>query len=217
MFIEDRLGKLFIFLSNRLMNYRKHKIVAIVFLAIIFLGINYFEYISKQIKYVFQKSNLTSDRTLNDGPSGAVEKDKPSTIWIESIGVEAPLTYPQKESEEEFQKFLQDGVAHYPNTALPGQPGNVFLFGHSSDLIFAKGNYKTVFALLPKVKEGEIIKVSDPQGNLFSYKISGTKVVSPKDIQYLDQDYEKKSLTLQTSYPVGTALKRFLVFAELVE
>jgi len=41
--------------------------------------------------------------------------------------------------------------------------------------------------------------------------------VSPKDLSVLDQqNFQKKFLSLQTSYPIGTALKRFVAVAELL-
>src|SRR5438552_3712454 len=63
----------------------------------------------------------------------------PNLLLIPSLGIKAPVGYPEKTDENEFQNFLQNGVVHYPGTALPGQPGNVYIFGHSSDYIWSKG------------------------------------------------------------------------------
>lgn len=144
------------------------------------------------------------------------KKTKPNSLTIPSLGIVAPILYEEEVSEEKFQLALQKGVVHYPNTAKPGQPGNVYIFGHSSDYAFAKGNFKTVFALLPKIEIGQQIYISNETGDNFVYKVTEKLAVNPTETKYLDQNSNKEQLlTLQTSYPIGTALKRYLVIAEL--
>ncbi len=71
--------------------------------------------------------------------------------------------------------------------------------------------------LLETVPTGESWTLSDREGNLYIYKVIKTKVISPNDLSVLNQETDgKKILTLQTSYPIGTALKRFIVIAELI-
>jgi sortase (surface protein transpeptidase) len=75
--------------------------------------------------------------------------DPSPKIIINGIGVNAPVIYDQKTVDEgAFQLALRDGVVHYPGTALPGQPGNVAIFGHSSGQVWAPGNYKFFFTHL---------------------------------------------------------------------
>jgi sortase A len=141
-----------------------------------------------------------------------------STLWIPSLGIEAPVVEPASADERAYQEALRDGVVHFPGTAAPGEPGNVYLFGHSSDYVWAKGRFKTVFALLTSIEAGDLVTLSDAAGRPFRYRVTGTKVVAPDDLSVLDQgDGSRRLLTLQTSYPLGTALRRFIVLAELVE
>ncbi len=143
----------------------------------------------------------------------------PNTVYIPSLNIKAPIIFvdEEKSTEAEFQKALQNGVVHYPKTAGIGEIGNTYIFGHSSDFAFSKGNYKTVFALLPNIQLGAEIMVSNDQGKVFTYKVYDMFVAKKTDIQLLDQNTNGKSiLTLQTSYPVGTALKRYIVKAEFV-
>jgi sortase A len=142
-------------------------------------------------------------------------KSQPNQLSIASLGITAPIVYAQEPNETSFQAALLNGVAHYPGTANPGQNGNCYIFGHSSDYFWSKGHYKTVFALLPRIKIGDNIIISDSDGNEYIYVVKSTLVAATTDVQYLQQDYSKKVLTLQTSWPVGTALKRYLVLAEL--
>ena len=143
---------------------------------------------------------------------------EPNTLTIRDLGIVAPVIYINEKTETAYQAALQQGVVHYPGTAQPGEFGNAYIFGHSSDYAWAPGNYKTVFAKLPQIKAGTEIRVTDASGAMFRYKVIETKVVWPRDLSVLDQyNYERKMLTLQTSYPLGTALQRFIVVAELQE
>ena len=138
------------------------------------------------------------------------------TLAIPSLGVSAPVLYINETGEASFQSALLNGVVPYPGSALPGEVGNVYIFGHSSDYAWSGGSYKSVFALLPKIRKGAEIKLTDSKGFLYTYKVTEQFVVWPKDVTVLSQDTAgKHTLTLQTSYPVGTALKRYVVRAEL--
>jgi LPXTG-site transpeptidase (sortase) family protein len=176
----------------------------------VFVGANY-QYFYKQAGY-WWRTNITHQ------PVKPVEYRTPNTIYLPALEIEAPLVYLEEIGEPAFQAALANGVVHYPNTAGIGEFGNAFFFGHSSDFATKPGNYKTVFALLPHSKIGDEIVVTDDKGKVFKYKVSETMVVGPKDTQWLQQGERKeKMITLQTSYPVGTALKRFLVRGLLEE
>lgn len=139
-------------------------------------------------------------------------------LQIASLGIDTPVVYVSGTTERVFQEGLKSGVVHLAGTANPGEPGNAYIFGHSSDFIWKEGDYKTVFALLPDMTIGERIYVSNAQGKTFAYEAKKTLVVGPKDLSVIDQHEQKvRMLTLQTSYPLGTALRRFIVQADFVE
>ena len=170
-------------------------------------------YFWQQILYYTHKPAMAPVQTLVKIQG---QKMQPDLLIIPALGVIAPVRYVALNSETIFQQALDSGVVHYPGTAGVGQSGNCYIFGHSSDFWWSKGKYKTVFALLPHLKKNDIIILSNPQGDAFVYTVTGSKVISSTDIQYLNQnDKTKKLLTLQTSYPVGTALERFIVLAEI--
>jgi LPXTG-site transpeptidase (sortase) family protein len=156
--------------------------------------------------------------TVGSGMPGEPEVAvAPNTLRIVSLGIEAPVVYVTEKSEPVYQEALRTGVVHFPDTAEPGRPGNSYIFGHSSDYVWSPGDYKTVFARLPEIEIGSEIEITDPTGQLFKYRVFETKVVGPRDLRVLDQfNYERSILTLQTSYPLGTALQRYIVVAELV-
>lgn len=140
----------------------------------------------------------------------------PNTLSIPSLNIEAPLLYPASGTNEAgFQKELQNGVVHYPNTANPGEKGNAYYFGHSSDYAWAKGSYKEVFRQLPEIATGADIYISN-ESTTYHYRVRETRVIESNDTSVLTQG-DEYLLTLQTSYPVGTAQKRFIAIAELVQ
>lgn len=200
------------------MRFKHTILIGLVLAGLFFLFAN-FEFVRKQIEFATRgglprPSPLTSPLPVDRQSS--VQRGPPNTVSIPRLAITAPIQYAPDNREETFQRLLQDGVVHYPGTARPGQLGNVYLFGHSSDFTWAKGNHKTVFALLPKIKPGDSIVITDDKGVEFAYTVVSTAVVGAKDVSVLDQrGNQKKLLTLQTSYPIGTALKRFIAIAEL--
>jgi LPXTG-site transpeptidase (sortase) family protein len=117
--------------------------------------------------------------------------------------------------EDQIRSSLLNGVVHYPGTALPGEKGNVFFTGHSSNVFWEKSDYNTVFALLPKVEVGDDIFVTYDQVD-YHYKVVSKKEVSPKEVGILEQG-DDKIMTIMTCTPVGTVLRRLVLTAELVE
>ncbi len=116
-----------------------------------------------------------------------------------------------------FMEELKKWVVRYPGTAKPGEVGNVFLFGHSSNYPWIKSDYNDVFALLDELQTGDEITIYYFQKK-YTYKVTDRATVKPGDVQALEaRDPTKKELTLMTCWPVGTALQRILIFAELVD
>jgi LPXTG-site transpeptidase (sortase) family protein len=189
--------------------------LALVVLFCVFLAMNA-SYFSKQVSYAFKERPAAPDVPAAEDPVMIALSGQPDRLSIPALGIEAPLVYIEEKTQKAYKKALRDGVVHFPETAEPGQPGNAYFFGHSSDLPWAPGDFKTVFALLPAIETGTHIYLTDRVGNVFTYAASSTKVVTPDDLSVLDQSMKpKRTLTLQTSYPVGTALRRFVVTAEL--
>jgi LPXTG-site transpeptidase (sortase) family protein len=192
------------------------KKIAIVFglllLAFLILDFNYFlgnlEFLFRGQTHTYQ--NITNNQSLPQ------QKMQANSLIIDSLNINAPIQYATATNETAYQAALINGVVHYPGTANPGQLGNCYIFGHSSDFIWSNGHYKHVFAVLPQIKIGAQIIISDSDGNKFSYSVIDSHEVASNDLSVLDQQgYAKKLLTLQTSYPVGTALARWVVVAEI--
>lgn len=174
-----------------------------------------FSYFSKQITYFFDRT-FVSEVQREFRQSENPVKQNPNEIYIPSLSIQAPIKFVDSKDEAVFQKALQDGVVQYPETAPIGEVGNTYIFGHSSDFAFSAGSYKTVFAILPNIELGAEILLTDENGEVFKYVVYNKFVAEKTATHLLSQDTGgKKILTLQTSYPIGTALKRYIVKAEL--
>ncbi len=118
--------------------------------------------------------------------------------------------------DEDIQNALKFGVVHYPGTAKPGEIGNVFLTGHSSNYPWIESSYNAVFALLPTLDLGDEYSVFY-NGELHRYRITEKFEVSPKDVSVLAQPKDERTSTLMTCVPVGTTLKRLIIRAQEVD
>jgi sortase A len=103
---------------------------------------------------------------------------------------------------------LERAVGHIPETALPGELGNVALAGHRD----------TFFRPLRDIHLGDVI-ILKTSNTAFQYRVESTAIVPPSDVQVL-QASSGRTLTLITCFPfyyVGSAPDRFIVRAREVE
>lgn len=139
-------------------------------------------------------------------------------LIIPNINVNVPVIYNVGIDEKSQLAAMVNGVAQFKipgANALPGQNGNLVLSGHSSNDLFDKGNYKFIFAKLDKLTKGNTIYINY-QGKRYTYSVTGTKVVTPDDVNSLRLGNDKPMLTLITCTPLGTSEKRLLVYAEQI-
>jgi sortase A len=110
---------------------------------------------------------------------------------------------------------LQSSLVHYGGTALPGQYGNVVVFGHSAlPQFYSSKNYKSIFSLLPTLKAGDDVLVTY-DGITYTYVVFELVVLDPSDLSVLEQRFDDFYLTLVTCVPPGTYWKRLNVRAKL--
>lgn len=134
-------------------------------------------------------------------------------IHIDKINVLAPITW--NANSDSVSADLEKGAVHIGGTANPGTPGNTFITGHSSDFWWRPGDYKTVFALLDKLENGDETQIVYNK-NLFKYKVYNKQVISTDEVAQFVESDRPETLTLMTCYPVGTNWKRLIVQAERV-
>lgn len=140
-------------------------------------------------------------------------EDPEFSIVIPKVGANARvIANVNPASQKEYSDALKKGVAHASNTKLPGEGGHVFLFAHSTDYWWNVGTYNAVFYLLYKLEKGDEVDIFYKR-HRFTYRVIGSEVVKPSQVEYLTRKSNKEFLTLQTCWPPGTTLERLVVFA----
>jgi sortase A len=140
-------------------------------------------------------------------PGGALGR-----ILIPDIGVDFYIL------EGVDLRYLESGPGHFPNTPMPGQPGNAALAGHRT-------TFAAPFHRLDELDPGDQITVDTVQGS-FTYEVmpqegapgeppSGHFIVGPTQVEILD-DFGDNRLTLMACHPKYSAAQRIVVSAELV-
>ena len=149
--------------------------------------------------------------------SSTTAVDPAPKVIIPKINVEIPVVYDEPSVEEAaIQKALERGVVHYATTPVPGQNGNAVIFGHSSNNILNKGQYKFAFVLLNKLETGDIFYLNK-DGVRYGYKIYEKKIVKPNEVSVLNGTGDKPATaTLITCDPPGTSLNRLVVIGEQI-
>lgn len=156
------------------------------------------------------RSIAQETKTTKTGVTGVLDEFK---IEIEKIGVIAPVIQDvDGANKETYNQALLDGVAHYKGTALPNQGSNIFIFGHSSPLIGATGNYKEIFKDLGDLEFGDIITITY-LGEKIEYTVSEKRIVEKTEMSVLNPTDEEQ-LTLMACWPIGSNDKRIIVIAE---
>lgn len=118
-------------------------------------------------------------------------------------------------NETEYVKALQQGVAQALGSTPPGQPGNLYLFSHSTDAPWNIIRFNAIFYLLKELDKGDRVIIFYANKR-YDYIVFDKIITQPSDVSYLTNKYDFPVLTLQTCDPPGTLLNRLIVRAKLV-
>jgi sortase A len=156
--------------------------------------------------------------TTIPAPPAPVEGEGVAVIKIPDIGVEKVVVEGVQLSD------LKRGPGHFPDTPMPGNPGNAAIAGHRT-------TYGAPFHNIDQLDPGDEIIVTTLQGE-FRYEvlpqptdevddtgrpvIAGNFIVAPSQIEVLD-DFGDNRLTLTACHPKYSARQRIVVVAQLVE
>ena len=109
---------------------------------------------------------------------------------------------------------LARGVGHYPQTALPGEIGNVGIAGH-------RATNGEPFAYLDRLRPGDAL-ILETDRHWLTYVVDSSKIVLPTDVWVLDPvpgqpDAEptEQLITLTTCNPRWGSTERLIVFGHL--
>ena len=112
---------------------------------------------------------------------------------------------------------LSKSLVHYLPQSLPGEYGNVVIFGHSTlPQLYNIKDYKTIFTYLPSLEKNDkiLVKINDIE---YEYEIYDMVVINPDQISVLEQRNDASYLTLITCVPPGTYWKRLVIKAKLTQ
>ncbi len=133
-------------------------------------------------------------------------------LLIPRLDIDAPvISDVDGTNQNVYDKALENGVAQLSGSAKPGEGSNIFIFGHSSFYWWKPGEYKTIFAELPKIKLDDEVIIWYNQKE-FKYKVISTKTVLSSQVNVTEKT-SAEQLSLMTCVPVGTDQKRLIVTA----
>ena len=98
------------------------------------------------------------------------QNEKGLFLFIPKIGAVTPIVFPENDSNESILAALEQGVAFYPNSQMPGEIGRSVILGHSSKIDWYRGEYAYVFALLGKLQTGDEFYIVSENKKL-TYKV----------------------------------------------
>jgi LPXTG-site transpeptidase (sortase) family protein len=137
-------------------------------------------------------------------------------IVIEKINANARVIADVDPSNQtQYVEALSKGVAEAKGSTKPGEPGNLFLFSHSTDAPWNIIRFNAIFYLLREVSVGDKISIFY-QNRRYDYIVYDKTIVPGDDVSFLTNRYDKPVLTLQTCDPPGTVANRLVVRAKLV-
>jgi LPXTG-site transpeptidase (sortase) family protein len=173
------------------------------------------------IKRMFNYQLVYSDEEKKEILQEAREEEeivvfiqKPNSIEIPKINIEAPLIFIASTEQGDFQEALDRGVVNYPGSALLGEPGQTIFLGHSAPPGWPKINYDWVFSEINDLLLGDEIFIYF-NGQRYDYLVK-EKIFLEKGEELPAEDISegKNTLILLSCWPPGADRRRIAVIAE---
>lgn len=202
----------------------KHFIPLTVGLVILIGGLllQYNQVIAANIVAYVSPGNSEVTEITEIDPTVAIAVHENPTLMIPKLNVEVPITFGSQTDVKSMNVAMANGVANFSvkgASARPGEIGNFVVSGHSAGNVYGTSDYKFIFSGLTRMEAGDKIYV-DYNGVRYTYRVQGTKVVEPTDVQSLAQIANDNEgvpmITLITCTPLGTSRYRLLVYAEQI-
>lgn len=195
--------------KDRLKKISKKLKVLPIFLAVLLALMIFYIFDYKDIFNISNEINPPKRNIIHDENLDQVTE---FNLTIEKLGINVPvIANVDGKDKEIYNNALNNGVAHYKNTALPNSGSNIVIFGHSSTIL-GIGKYAKVFAVLDHLVVGDEIKINFNQKE-YKYSVSEKKIVVADDLSII-LPTEREELTLLTCWPIGTADKRLVIIAK---
>ncbi|MDD5050529.1 MAG: sortase [Candidatus Pacebacteria bacterium] len=156
-------------------------------------------------------TEIVSASGTSSTPAATAQGEEPIRIKIANIGVDSPIRNPSTTDIDALDNELLKGVVHYPGSGYLGV-GNMFLFGHGSNLSVIHNQAFKVFTQIKVLKRGDVIHVLS-QTKDYSYIVSKVTLVDASKA-LVEFSTQRKMLTLSTCDTFGTKQQRYVVEAD---
>ncbi len=124
-----------------------------------------------------------------------------TNLRMRRLGIDLPIV------EGDGWRVPEDAVAHYPDTAWPGEGSNMYVYGHARE-----GNLLELW----DVRTGDLVEVDMADGSVAEYEVAEIHPVVAYDaFEYLE-DTDREIITLQTCLDYAETSPRFVVIAERI-
>lgn len=171
--------------------------------------LSYFQNISNNAHDIMSP-NIKIDYTYNKEFFISIQ-----SIEINSLKITPNVSY---QNENDYKQALKEGLAHFKYTSLPGDGGNIVVYGHSvteKAFIFSYNNPGNQLNKLDKIDLGNIIEITKDD-IVYKYEVKSIKILKPDDLSIINNQLNIETLTLITCYPWGIGTERFVVIASRI-
>lgn len=155
--------------------------------------------------------DLTTEAPADDGP--ALDADVFAALWFERDGERVVNDDTLYVVEGVTLDLLRSGPGHYPDSAAPGEDGNLGIAGHRT-------TYGSPFWGLDELVDGDTIHVVDRDGTEWVYAYREQRIVQPTDTWVVDDadplELGAPTITLTTCHPRFSAAQRLVAWGELI-
>ena len=145
-------------------------------------------------------------------PAG--QGELPVRVEIPSINLAANINNPSSTNVSALDQALLTGAVRYPGSGVPGENGNVLLFGHSSHLPVVHNQAFRAFNDIQNLKAGEPIYLLGTD-KVYVYAVEKVEKANTTTGE-ISLAADGAKLTMATCDNFGSKSDRFIVTAHLV-
>jgi sortase A len=158
-----------------------------------------------------KENNNQSDN--NDDSEIKLENYSPKedSLEIAKIAIQAPLISVVDTEIATIEEGLDRGVVHYPDSVLPGEPGDTIVLGHSAPENWPDINYDDVFSELNSLEKDDIIFLYFNHQKYVYSVVSKEILEKGEEIQPISLTNNENMLILVSCWPPGKNYQRIAV------
>ena len=146
---------------------------------------------------------LPDDPAIRAMPAPSTSIDG-ARIRVPRLRIDLAIEPGDSARDVELQSTPANAAFLLPGSAVPGSPGNAYVYAHARP---------GLFLALWNVRLGDVIEVRESSGGVIGYVVTEIHPrVSPEDLTYIAPTDDER-LTLQTSTGSWTLSPRFVVVA----